>query len=299
MTVDGVVTPGIGDSTIVRVHWDWGDGNSEDRWLPASHTYTAYSEYTITVTAYQSDGLTSTKAFITDIPLVIPDSNLEAAIREAINKPEGSIYTSDLQPLTVLEAQERGILDLSGLEYCVNLEWLDLGENNISDISPLAGLTNLWRLNLNNNSISDISPLAGLTNLQGLTNLDSLGLYDNNISNISPLAGLTNLQGLTNLDSLGLYDNNVSDISPLAGLTNLRYLELQANNISDISALAGLTNLDSPGLYDNNVSDISPLVENSGLSDGDFVDLFNNPLSTTSVDVYIPQLEARGVTVEY
>jgi hypothetical protein len=24
MTVDGVVTPGIGDSTIARVHWDWG-----------------------------------------------------------------------------------------------------------------------------------------------------------------------------------------------------------------------------------------------------------------------------------
>ncbi len=146
MTVDGVVTPGIGDSTIATVHWDWGDGNSEDRWLPASHTYTAYGEYTITVTAYQSDDLTSTKAFIIDIPLVIPDSNLEAAIREAINKPEGSIYTSDLQPLTTLEAQERGISDLTGLEYCVNLQYLDLWGNNISDISALAGLANLGAL---------------------------------------------------------------------------------------------------------------------------------------------------------
>jgi len=32
---------------------------------------------------------------------------------------------------------------------------------------------------------------------------------------------------------------------------------------------------------------------------GDIVDLSNNPLSTTSVNVYIPQLEARGVIVEY
>jgi Leucine-rich repeat (LRR) protein len=47
----------------------------------------------------------------------------------------------------------------------------------------------------------------------------------------------------------------------------------------------------------NNISDISPLVENSGLSLGDTVDLSNNPLSATSVNVYIPQLEARGVTV--
>jgi hypothetical protein len=29
------------------------------------------------------------------------------------------------------------------------------------------------------------------------------------------------------------------------------------------------------------------------------VSLQDNPLSTTSVNVYIPQLEARGVVVEY
>jgi len=40
-------------------------------------------------------------------------------------------------------------------------------------------------------------------------------------------------------------------------------------------------------------------VANSGLWAGDTVWLQNNPLSTTSVDVYIPQLEARGVNVVY
>jgi hypothetical protein len=40
-------------------------------------------------------------------------------------------------------------------------------------------------------------------------------------------------------------------------------------------------------------------VENSGLSVGDKVYLGDNPLSTTSINVYIPQLEARGVTVTY
>ena len=49
----------------------------------------------------------------------------------------------------------------------------------------------------------------------------------------------------------------------------------------------------------NNISDISPLVENSGLSMGDTIDLRGNPLSTESVNVYIPQLEARGVEVKF
>jgi hypothetical protein len=50
---------------------------------------------------------------------------------------------------------------------------------------------------------------------------------------------------------------------------------------------------------ENNISDISPLVENSGISAGDFVGLSGNPLSTDSINVYIPQLEARGVIVDY
>jgi hypothetical protein len=40
-------------------------------------------------------------------------------------------------------------------------------------------------------------------------------------------------------------------------------------------------------------------VANSGLSAGDTVYLSGNPLSTTSVDVYIPQLEERGVNIIY
>jgi hypothetical protein len=43
------------------------------------------------------------------------------------------------------------------------------------------------------------------------------------------------------------------------------------------------------------LSDISPLAENSGLGQGDTVDLAENPLDTQSIDVYIPQLEQRGV----
>jgi Leucine-rich repeat (LRR) protein len=73
--------------------------------------------------------------------------------------------------------------------------------------------------------------------------------------------------------------------------------DLSINQISDISPLANLTNLTELGLWQNQISDISALVENSGLGSGDTVYLTGNPLSTTSVKVYIPQLEARGVEV--
>jgi hypothetical protein len=41
------------------------------------------------------------------------------------------------------------------------------------------------------------------------------------------------------------------------------------------------------------------LVKNLGLSQGDKVYLSNNPLSSTSMNTYIPQLQGRGVTVHY
>jgi len=53
------------------------------------------------------------------------------------------------------------------------------------------------------------------------------------------------------------------------------------------------------GLMQNPINDISPLVDNTGLGEGDDVILVSNPLSGESINVYIPELEARGVTVEY
>jgi len=59
--INGVASPGHKDAKITRIHWDWGDGFSEDHWFPASHTYSMPGTYVVTVTSYQSDGLTATK----------------------------------------------------------------------------------------------------------------------------------------------------------------------------------------------------------------------------------------------
>ena len=265
-------------------------------------------------------------------PVNIPDTNLRAAIEKELGKASGAtITTADMETLTWLVNQESNISKLTGLESATNLVHLNLSINNISDISTLTELTGLEYLNLWDNNITDISALRGLTNLtelslsennisdistlRGLTNLTELSLGVNHITNISVISGLTNLtflslginkvsdistlRGLTNLTYLYLDGNNISNISPLAGLTNLTELWLSSNNISNISALAGLTNLTLLWLSSNNIRDLSPLVSNTGLGQGDEVNVRGNPLNAVSINTHIPTLQRRGVDIKF
>jgi len=136
----------------------------------------------------------------------------------------------------------------------------------------------------------NISNLAGL---EYCTNLTSLTLDNNNISSLSPLAPLVNLE------ELDLTNNKISDISSLRSLINLTRISFYNNQISDISPLVSLVNLNDLDLTYNQVSDISPLLNNEGLSNGDYISFFRNPLNARSINTYIPQLKSRGVKVVY
>lgn len=64
VTINGVTLPRMPNSSIVKLHWDWGDGYSEDCWFPVSHIYENSGTYNITVTSYQSDGSSTMKAIV-------------------------------------------------------------------------------------------------------------------------------------------------------------------------------------------------------------------------------------------
>ena len=98
--------------------------------------------------------------------IVFEDPNLEAAVREVIGKPSGTLLLGDVTGLTVLDASDWNIHSLEGMEHLMNLKKLYLAYNAVVDITPLAGLTNLEDLHLYSNPIEDIRPLAGLTNLE-------------------------------------------------------------------------------------------------------------------------------------
>jgi hypothetical protein len=218
------------------------------------------------------------------------DPNLEQVVREAIDKPSGTLYLSDVEVITILHADSKNIVSLEGIQNLQNLQDLRYNTNQVSDISPLANLTNLQVLFFGINQVSDISPLANLTNLQVLF------FGSNQVSDISPLANLTNLRTLI------FWNNQVSDISPLANLTNLRILIFWGNQVSDISALANLTNLEDLSFDNNQVSDISALVLNNGIGSGDAINMKNNYLDLTPNSQNMQDIETlinRGVDVEY
>lgn len=266
---------------------------------------------------------------LADLLVTFPDTALDRIVRETVNKPIGDLHMSDLQDLTDLFGEQVGIEDLSGLEYCIGLQWLILPWNNISDLTPLQGLTKMLTINLISNNVSDLAPLTNLVNLrqlhlgenpcsditplQNMIYLEWLRLNSTQVRDFSPIYGLSSLLELdlgnnalgdisfvtnfTSLEALTLNANGITDITPLGSLTNLEYLNLAYNQISDISTLSGLINIQSLALLSNQITDILPLVNNTGLGAGDVVHLQNNPLSVQSIDVYIPALEQRGVTV--
>ena len=121
----------------------------------------------------------------------IPDINLRAAVESALGKSPGDLITaSDMERLERIEADEAGIVSLTGLEAATRLERIEFRHNAISDLSPIAGLTRLNNIKLRGNRITDVSPLAGLTNV------DWLGLEENGITNLSTLKGLIKLNGI-------------------------------------------------------------------------------------------------------
>ena len=100
--------------------------------------------------------------------VTFPDENFEILIREALEIPTGDILDTDLESLIYLSGTTRNITDISGIEYCVNLDTLRITVNQIEDISLLAGLEGLIFLSIGTNPITDISVLSNLTNLKRL-----------------------------------------------------------------------------------------------------------------------------------
>jgi len=313
-TGGSVTTPGEGTfiydaNSVVQLAADALEGYRFVNWTGNVGSLANVNAASTTIT--MNDDYSINANFEADEPVVFVCANLEAAVRQAIGIAEGGIYPSDMEVLTSLHAWEKGISDLTGLEYATGLTDLALHDNLISDVTPLTGLTRLEQLNLEDNRVSDISPLEGLTNLtvlwldsnqisdisplESLTNLTGLSLEENQVSDISPLAGLTDLtalglasnqigdisplEGLTNLWRLRLDDNQISDIKPLGGLTSLIYVEAGSNQISDISALAGLTSLWALRLDNNQISNISPL---EGLANMKWLHLDDNQISDIS-----------------
>ncbi|MCY3550879.1 MAG: putative glycoside hydrolase [Candidatus Poribacteria bacterium] len=182
----------------------------------------------------------------------MPDANLQQVVRETLKLPVNELLTKDKMPwIESLYLKNRGISDITGLEFAANLRELDISQNPITDLRPLSNLIQLVELHFwhfpGNSTNLDLRPLASLINLEVLS------FEGNGISDITPLGGLKKFR------ELNLTNNRIEEVHSLAGLINLEILFLEGNGIMDISPLSNLKKLRSLHVKYNNIQDISPV----------------------------------------
>ncbi len=200
----------------------------------------------------------------------IEDKGLESAIREKIGKPWGAIYQSEVGNILSLDASDRKITSLKGIEKVYRLAELNLENNRVEDLTPLRGLKMLKTLNLNNNEMVDLDAakfkqisclplrtlelrhnakvlgngetirLSDVHILWNIYTLEELDLRGNDITNIDPLGHLKNLE------KLNVRENKIKSLEPLSELRSLKYLNIHSNNdIETLEPLRDLCNLET------------------------------------------------------
>ncbi|MBZ9606995.1 SBBP repeat-containing protein [Clostridium estertheticum] len=173
----------------------------------------------------------------TVIKVDIPDENLKKAINQILKRDEThNITDSDMRNLPKeLTLASKGIKNIKGLEYAINVTKLAINNNEIQTLSSIGTLHNLEYLYASNNNIHSITPLASLNKLK------TLYMGNNKIEYINALLFLDKLVVLS------LEKNEIEKIASLANLEQLEYLNLadnQIENLMPIIKLKYLVNVD-------------------------------------------------------
>lgn len=235
--------------------------------------------------------------------IIIVDEKLEDGLKSILKlSAEQSITEENLQSLTVVDLSSKGITNLSGLEYAVNITHLNLANNQIRDITPLKQLTKIRGLNVSGNEITSIN------DLEKLTDMGSLQVNNNQLKSIEVIRHFPRLHtleasnnqitkidvsGNTNLTVLNVADNLITDIKSLSKLKALINLDVSNNEVISLEALGSLSNLTLLNISRNNIEDISPI---SKLIKMTFLVAANNKISDLSPLQKLTQLVSIDLT---
>src|SRR5262245_3749555 len=139
---------------------------------------------------------------------VILDAGLDAAIRDALNKPTGPLTEQDLLTLTNLNASDRSVSTLQGLEVARNLVSLDLSSNFLVNPTIPSTLTKLTTVDLH----FSFDAMRNCSFPNTLTNLSRVLLSSCVLTNVT----LPN--GLASLVELNLAQNRLTTLNLPASL---------------------------------------------------------------------------------
>ncbi len=88
-------------------------------------------------------------------------------------------------------------------------------------------------------------------------------------------------------------------ITAVQQMATLTVLYAHDSNISNLTGLEYATNLTTLDLGYNAIKELSPLVANTGLGEGDQINVRGNPLNYASIYTHIPAIQERGVEVRF
>jgi len=217
------------------------------------------------------------------------------------------------------------LTDITAFSQLTKLKEVHLSGNILEDVGILSLLLELETVNLSNNPLTSIAGLSTCANLKYVDitgcSVGSLGALSGKETLETVLASgnkIKNLDDLINCSSLKVLDvsrNMIEDISILAWLPNLErisaeqnaitelpafdpdtsvliHLDLDSNQISDVSALAGIDTLNYLYLDYNQVKDLTPLADNRNLVQ---VNVWDNAITEESVEI----LGAASIILNY
>lgn len=182
-----------------------------------------------------------------------------------------SITCADMQSLTSFIALNGSTIDLTGIEYAINLTSLALHNVKLKSFKPIENLKNIQELEIR---IDSITPPRGgfrcddgrggrrVSDFDSILNLKALKILSLQGQNIEDLSFL---DGFNNLEALNLRCNNIEDLNPLTTLTKLQSLVLSGNLIIDVSSLANLSNLETLAIGENCPESLIPIASITSL----------------------------------
>ena len=238
--------------------------------------------------------------------LIIPEPALQQAVANSLGVAERDL-TEDLiaEKLIRLEANNREIRDLTGLDRAKNLQYLVLRNNLIEDLSPIQKLSKLRKLDLHGNRLRNLSTLSAPSGSARRKQIDESqknfndqlvkneGQQSQNLNDITSSVELLKERGGA-LTELNLSNNRLLGLSGIEYFNYLRHLDVSNNSLIDLEGISKLSYLINLYAHGNQLGRIEEYVDRNRNKQYDLGEPFTDESGNGKRDID-PLIELQGL----
>jgi|GEM_PF-2657747 len=238
--------------------------------------------------------------------ITFEDPELEIAVRSAIDKFEEPVYLGDILDVEILEATDKGINSLIGLESFINLRELKLDKNSINRIDSILALPNLEIVHLQENEITTVdlkyafnkvvdldlskNKIKRVSFNSSLNMTKSVNLSGNDITDVSMV------QSLKSISKMNFSNNNISTFDFIDSMSTVTELNLSNNDLITMENIAGLQLIERLELQRN---DIKLLPDLGNMKELKYLNLSSNDLESVNFSAETPDLRYVDLRENY